>query len=51
MRARHVITAGCLLVALAPYSAGARNGAALVLLGLAFELAFWFRLARSKKRP
>ncbi|MFC0131818.1 hypothetical protein [Massilia eurypsychrophila] len=51
MRVRHLITAGCLVAAIACYAAGARNLAALMLLGLAFEVAFWIRLTRSKKHP
>jgi Flp pilus assembly protein TadB len=50
MRSRHLITAGCLLIALVLYAAGAKSGAALVLLGAAFELAFWVRLARSRRQ-
>ncbi|MET0859155.1 MAG: hypothetical protein ABWY27_20575 [Telluria sp.] len=51
MRLRHLITAGCLVAAIACYAAGAPNVAAFMLLGLAFEMAFWIRLARSKKQP
>ncbi len=51
MRLRHLITAGCLVAAIACYVAGATNIAALMLLGLAFEMAFWIRITRSKKQP
>ena len=51
MRARHLITAACLLAALALYAAGSKGGAALVVLGLAFEVAFWVRMVRARKVP
>jgi len=46
MRLRHLITIGCLLAALGLYYAGSKETAALVLLGGAFEIAFWIRLVR-----
>ncbi|MES2758963.1 MAG: hypothetical protein V4693_16440 [Pseudomonadota bacterium] len=50
MRVRHLITAGCLAAAIALYSFGSRETAALILLGVVFEGAFWYRLVRSKKK-
>jgi hypothetical protein len=49
MHMRHLITIGCLLAACMLYAAGARSVAWLVLLGGAFEIAFWVRLARSRR--
>jgi hypothetical protein len=47
---RHLITLGCLLIALFLYSTGDKSSAGLLLLGVAFEAAFWFRLVR-RRRP
>ncbi len=46
---RHVITIACLLAACILYAAGAKSTAGLVLLGGAFEIAFWIRLVRSRR--
>jgi hypothetical protein len=51
MRKRHLITAGCLLASLGFYAAGLTSIAAFLVLGMAFELAFWVRfLRRSNQR-
>ena len=47
---RHLVTIGCLLAAIILYAIGDRSTAGLLLLGLAFESAFWFRLVR-RRRP
>lgn len=47
---RHLITIGCLLAALFFYSTGDKSTAGLLLLGAAFECAFWIRLVR-RPRP
>jgi hypothetical protein len=42
---RHLITTGCLAGALALYLAGIESGAAaLMVVGMLFELAFWKRI-------
>lgn len=46
---RHLVTIGCLLAALVLYSVGDKSTAGLLLLGVAFEAAFWFRLSRSRR--
>jgi uncharacterized membrane protein YccC len=46
---RHLFTVGCLLAALGLYLVGAESSAALVLLGVVFETAFWIRLVRSRR--
>ena len=46
---RHLITIGCLLAAIFFYSRGAAPVAGFLLLGLAFEGAFWIRLLRRKR--
>ncbi len=44
---KHVLTLLCLVCAMALYAMGWNGGAtSLILLGGAFELAFWIRLAR-----
>jgi hypothetical protein len=50
MHMRHLITIGCLLAAIALYAAGAKPEAGFLLLGVAFEGAFWFRLTRGWRR-
>jgi hypothetical protein len=51
MRARHLITAGCLVAAIGFYVIGAGSIAALMLLGVAFEMAFWIRIGSARKQP
>jgi hypothetical protein len=46
---RHLITLGCLLAALFLYSTGDKSSAGLLLLGVAFEAAFWLRLVRLRR--
>ena len=48
---RHLITLGCLLVAIILYATGDKPTAGLVLLGAAFECAFWIRLVRRPRPP
>jgi hypothetical protein len=50
MHMRHLITIGCLLAAIVLYAMGDKSIAGLLLLGAAFEAAFWFRLVR-RRRP
>jgi hypothetical protein len=46
---RHLITIGCLLAAIILYATGDKSTAGLLLLGAAFESAFWIRLVRSRR--
>jgi hypothetical protein len=46
-----MITVGCLLAALGFYVAGSTSAAAFLLVGAAFEMAFWVRLVRGSKQP
>ena len=43
---RHLITIACLIAAILLYAAGSKPEAGFLLLGVAFEGAFWFRLTR-----
>lgn len=43
---RHLITIACLVAAIILYAAGSKPEASFLLLGVAFEGAFWFRLMR-----
>lgn len=51
----HMITVSILLVALALYAAGFATGAGgLVIVAMAVELAFWYRIIRGRpedRRP
>lgn len=47
---RHLITIGCLLAAIIFYAMGDKPTAGLLLLGAAFEAAFWFRLVHRRRR-
>jgi len=47
---RHLITIGCLAVAVIMYLLGSETGAAIFIgLGFLFELAFWKRILTSRK--
>jgi hypothetical protein len=45
-----LVTLGCLVASLGFYSVGNSSAAACLLLGMAFEAAFWVRLLR-RRRP
>lgn len=50
LQKRHLITAGCLLAAIGFYAAPT-SAVAFLLLGAAFEGAFWGRLLRKARQP
>lgn len=47
---RALITIGCLLAAIILFALGDKSTAGIVLLGAAFESAFWFRVVRGRRR-